>query len=186
MSNEQFSAAAKLWGMAYGIRLKDDESAPSRATHAIAVAMEHGAKNRTAYAMDAARYRTKGRRAFMAHDLGPCNVRIVPESYVDPIRCKDDSGRHRGLGLDPLETPEVQTFQRAWLELNRLFPKQAKILAYEYQRPDLLNQADRAKEAGVSLSQYKVELSRGEFWVRSAFALNQVLSESERKWGLTG
>ncbi len=184
MSDEIYKATAQLWGLVYGKRLKDDE--PSRPTHQIARAMQHGAKSRREYVRKTIGRDGSSRRRLMASGLGSCGVRVVPMDYVDPAPCKDDSGRHGGLSIDPKETPEVQTFQRAWLELNRFFPKQAKILALEYQHPDLLTQAAKAKEAGVSVAQYKVELSRADFWIRSAFALNQVLAVSQQKWGLTG
>lgn len=179
---DPFEATLQLWGRAYGVRLHDDE--PKRPTHAIAVAMETGAKSRTEYAMGAAKHRTTSRREYMARGLRSCGVRIVPASYVDPVPCCDDSGKHRGLGGDPLQTPQVSIAQTAWLELERYFPIQARIIAIEYQRPDLANQAARARAVGVDLKRYERELERARQWMRAGVAMAVVVERASAAWGL--
>lgn len=174
---DPFDATLQLWGRAYGVKLRDDE--PKRSSHAIAKAMETGKKSRTVYAMDAAGHRTTGRREYMARGLGSCGVLIVPASYVDPVPCSDDSGRHRGLAADPLNTPHVSAAQSAWLELERHFPIQAKIIALEYQRPDLPNQSARATEAGVDLKRYERELERARHWMRCGVVMAGVVGRAE-------
>lgn len=178
--DDTFDATLRLWGRVHGVRLHDDE--PAKATHAIAVAMEHGAKSRTQYAMDAAKRRSKERRRFMARGLRSCGVSIVPESYVDPVPCKDDSGKHRGLGDDPMQTPQVRTLQEAWEALHRTFPDQAEIVAMVYQRPDLLTNAARADALGITLRTFEDKLRLGKQWMRAGASLLRAVAQAAETW----
>lgn len=182
-ADDALTATLIAWGRCYGVKMRDEE--PARASHPIARAVEdQGRKSRRQIAIERALARTQGRRTLMARDLSSCGVRIVPASYVDPVPCRDDSGRHRGLGADPLETPQVQTVQRAWLSLRECFPAQADVLRVEYQRPDIVSRTHKALHCGIKVERYKFELSRARHWVRSALAMARAVDQAGAAWAL--
>jgi len=175
-SGDVFDALMTLWGRAYGPRTHDDE--PKRASHPIASAMEFGMTRDQYIASKIVGRDGKARRTTMARDLGSCGVRVVPMAYCDPVRATDDSGRHRGLALDPLETPEVQWLQKAWLELHAMFPRQAQAVQLQFQRPDLSTREARAAVLGISAKQWDHELDRGVRWMRCADAMRRVVDRA--------
>lgn len=177
--SDLFEATLQLWGRAYGRRLPDDE--PRRSTHQIAVAMEHGmTKSQWLQAKIAGRD-GRSRRRLMARDLGGCGVRVVGQDYVDPVRRSDDSGRFRGLSVDPLETPAVADVQTAWLSLSELAPDQSQAVALYYQRPDL-NNSGRAKAMGVTLRSYEDRLRLGRASLALGLRLLRGMAHVANQW----
>lgn len=169
--------AVSLWGMAYGVRSRDD--APAKSSHQIARAMEHGARSRREYVVRELAGRSGiSRRTAMARDLGGCGVRVVPMSGVDPVPCKDNSGRHRGLQADPLETPEVQRVQACWEALRAHDAHLAAVAAVAHQRPDLPTRADKAAALGISAAKYDQDLRCAMTWLRCGWAMGWVVDNT--------
>lgn len=166
-ADDALTATLIAWGRCYGVRLRDEE--PARASHPIARAIdEQGRKSRRKIALERAQARAQGRRVLMARGLNGCGVRMVPAAFVDPVPCRDDSGRHRGLASDPIDTPQVQAVQQSWLALQRHSPHLAAVLVAQYQRPDLVSRAAKAASCGISESQFKDALRLAGMFIRGA------------------
>lgn len=147
----------RLWGEVCG---KQERPRPKE-TQLSRIAIN---RSRAAYVRDRIAWsRATGQRAYRAADGAIPGHRVSPAWATDPVRAKDDSGRYRGLSVDPRETPEVQAVQSRFAQLAKDRPELAQVLAAEYQTYG--RQRDKAARLGVPYRTYKHRLreARGLF-----------------------
>lgn len=176
MTLDELEERLRRWGRWYGERPSaDDPDRLAPATHPLAIGMQFAPGKRSAVIrqrshMDRA---GQGRRRLMAQAAGVDRLHVVPAAFVDPVPCIETrSGRNSAR--DWPTPPEVQSVQRAALDLHRIDTLRGLALRVHYcmlgDLQDKANAVTLRLGSPVKVRAYRDAVREARFWMLGRLA----------------